>query len=508
MSSGLDVLLVNPTRAGADSYCTPPLHLMYLVRALRDASFTAEILNVHERFCRRAGVSANSEANLQVKRQVEREACDEILRTEARLIGVGAICASYEFVEKLAQELKAARPTPIILGGSLGLPLKDLWHRHTAVDYLCEGDGERLIVDLVRNLGDLDKVRQIPGLHWRTADGWQGNPPGLPADLDSIRPPDLNDVDYAFYMDIERKWVNTTLPPALRLGPKDRVWPVVFSRGCIYNCTFCFHFNRRHRRHSSAYLIEYLRRLRDDFGVTLLVTWDDLVMGNPKWFMGLCEDLARAKLGLKIYTSGGKANLITREMAEAMVRAGFVRVSFGIESGSQPILDEMQKQCTVEDNRRAVQVATQAGLFVHMNMVLGMPGETRRTLDDTHRFLVDVARECRLSSRNISFSFATGYPGTQLFDRMTEAGLVRDVREYILNVRGVGRPNPILCKLTERDLEAFLAKTSRAVTALHLASEGRHVKRLVYLAVTSRAARAAAGLVPVWIKERVLNGLK
>ncbi|MGB2797369.1 MAG: radical SAM protein [Phycisphaerae bacterium] len=508
MDRQADVLLVNPTRTGVDSYCTPPVHLMYLSRALRDAGFTARILNVHERFCKETGVSENNEANLAIKRRVEREAIEEVLRSDARLIGIGSICSSYEFTERLARELKARRRTPLVLGGSLGLPLKDLWFRHTEVDYLCEADGERVIVELVRHLDDPEKVRRIPGLHWRAGDGWRGLAPDLPADLDYIRSPDLCEIDYEFYMDIERCWVNRTLPPPLRLGDEDRVWPVVLTRGCVYNCTFCFHFNRRHRRHSISYVIDHLRRLRDEFGVTVVVTWDDLVMASPRWFMDLCAALEKAALGVRIYTSGGKANLFTRQMGEAMARANFVRVSFGIESGSQRILDEMQKKTTVEDNRNAVRWAAAAGLFVHMNMVLGMPGETRETLDETYRFLIDVVRENGLLLRNLSFAFATAYPGTQLFDRAQAAGLVPDLRQYILNVKGVGHPEPLLCRLTEDDLKVFLAKVNAKVMDMQLVREGRHLRRIANRMIRSRAASALARFVPRPLKERIGDWLR
>jgi radical SAM superfamily enzyme YgiQ (UPF0313 family) len=188
------------------------------------------------------------------------------------------------------------------------------------------------------------------------------------------------------------------------------------------------------------------------------VTWDDLVMASPKWFMELCDALADASLGIKIFSSGGKADIITEEIAKKMAKANFFRISYGIESGSQKILDEMQKNSTVEDNRRAIEVATRAGIFVHINMVLGMPSETKTTLRETYNFLVDVVKSNNLNMSNITFAFATGYPGTQLFDLMVRKGLVKDMRDYIFSVQGLATPEPILCKLTKDELEYFVFK--------------------------------------------------
>jgi radical SAM superfamily enzyme YgiQ (UPF0313 family) len=498
-----DVLLVNPTRVGLDSYCTPPLHLMYLKRALNDVGYDVQIVNVHERYNRRVGASDNYELFVGEKRKVEEEAITEILDWEARLIGIGGVCPSYEFSERLVQRLKAKKTTPIIIGGSLGLPLKESWLKNTQVDYLCEADGERLIVDLMRHLDSPETLRTIPGLYWRENDAWQGNPPDLPKDLDYIVPPRLEDIDYDFYMNVERKWVNLTLPQSLHLGPHEKVFPVVFTRGCIYDCAFCFHFSRKHRRHSIEYILEYIRRLRDDYGVTLLVTWDDLIMANPKWFMDLCDALAAANLGVRIFTSGGKANIVTAEMAQKMSKAGFIRMSFGIESGSQKILDEMRKKSTVEDNRRALQVTTKSGIFVHANIVLGMPGETRETLNETMAFLVRAARENGLSMKNISCSYATAYPGTDLYQWMVDHGRVKEERDYILNVKGVGNPDPVLCQVPRQELIDFVTRLAYQVNDAYFKARGQNFKRLTNMMIYNPFSRKLAAKVPKSIKDQL-----
>ena len=152
MKKKTDVLLVNPTRVGADSYCTPPLHLMYLKRALNDEGYSVSIVNVHEMYCKKVEAFENYERNLDIKNVIEKNAIAEILAWDAQLIGIGGVCPSYEFSEKLAIKIKSKKDVPVIVGGSLGLPLKDLWFRNTKVDYLCEADGERVIVDVMKNL--------------------------------------------------------------------------------------------------------------------------------------------------------------------------------------------------------------------------------------------------------------------------------------------------------------------------------------------------------------------
>jgi radical SAM superfamily enzyme YgiQ (UPF0313 family) len=480
---------------------------MYLSKALQDADFSTTIINVHEMYCKAIGVTQNDEFHRTEKQKVEKRAIEEIQKWKPKLIGIGSICSAYEFSEKLAIALKSQSNIPIIVGGSLGLPLKDLWYKYTQIDYICESDGERVIVDLVKNLGNHEAIQKIPGLYWRTDQGWIGNLPDLPLDLDYISPPEIQEIDYEFYMQVLIEWVNKTLPPEKQLSNKERLWPVVLTRGCIYNCTFCFHFNRKHRKHSVKYIVDYLRYLRNEFDINVVVTWDDLIMANPKWFMDLCDELATANLGIKIFTGGGKANIITEQMAKKMASANFFRVSYGIESGSQKILDQMKKSSTVEDNKKAVKVTTDAGIFVHLNMVIGMPGETKDTLKETYNFLLDVSKENHLSMKNISISYVKGYPGTQLFDYMVNKGLVNDTRDYILTVSGVGYPEPVLCNLTSEDLKKFVARVDYAVNDIHLAQQGHFIiqtiNRIVYSSFGQYIARKSPTILKIIVKKYI-----
>jgi len=506
--SVVDVILVNPTRVGIDSYCTPPLHLMYLKRALNNCGYSACIINVHEIFCKAIGKYDNFLTCLDQKQKIEDQAITDILNLEARLIGIGGVCPSYKFSERLVVAIKAKKKIPIIIGGSLGLPLKELWFKHTDVDFLCEGDGETLIVELIKNLSNSEKLHQIPGLYWRNNLTWKGNLPQLPSNLDYVITPDIRDVDYEFYMSTLKRWINATLPREHQLTETNRVWPVVLTRGCIYNCLFCFHFNRKHRCHSIKYIVDHLKNLKNEFGVDVIMTWDDLIMANPKWFMTLCDVLAENSLGIKIFSSGGKANLITEEMAIKMARANFFRISYGIESGSQEILDEMKKNASVEDNKRAIEVTTNVGIFVHINMVLGMPSETRKTLRETEDFLIDVVSRNSLNMSNISCSYATGYPGTQLFDLMIAKGLVGDLREYVFNIQGVGTPEPILCKLSKDELEYFVFRLRLRINNNYYSKRGDYVHKIANVFLYNRFSYKARRCFSYNIKNAIRKFMK
>jgi anaerobic magnesium-protoporphyrin IX monomethyl ester cyclase len=168
-------------------------------------------------------------------------------------------------------------------------------------------------------------------------------------------------------------------------------------------------------------------------------------MVDRKWLMDLSEELISQKIGLRIFTSGGKPNLVSRELLKKMHQAGFVRISYGIESGSQRILDIMKKQTTVSQNYDAVKISIEEAIFTHLNMVLGMPGENISTLCETSDFLVGLSKAGLISTKNISFSYATGYPGTELYKYMLDKKIVDDTAEYLKVQSGVGEYKYKLC---------------------------------------------------------------
>jgi radical SAM superfamily enzyme YgiQ (UPF0313 family) len=119
--------------------------------------------------------------------------------------------------------------------------------------------------------------------------------------------------------------------------------------------------------------------------------------------------------GLRLeWICNSRVDTFDLEMAEAMKRSGCWMVSFGIESGSQKILDLCQKKITLDQSRRAVATARQAGLISIGHFVLGFPGETRETLRQTLRFSREVNPDF------VEFYIATPFPGSRLFETMKE----------------------------------------------------------------------------------------
>ena len=186
------------------------------------------------------------------------------------------------------------------------------------------------------------------------------------------------------------------------------------SRGCPHRCVYCSptlrnsHGDRFRYRDADSVLEEL--SLLQGLGCTLVHFKDDVFTQNRERVVQLCEAiLAR---GERIHwTVQTRPDLVDAGLLRLMKRAGCVTVGFGVESGSQRVLDRLKKQLDVEDVRRAFAMARRAGLLTVGFFMLGNPGETEQDIRLTHRLLLEVAPDI------IQVAFFTAYPGAEVFDQ-------------------------------------------------------------------------------------------
>lgn len=161
---------------------------------------------------------------------------------------------------------------------------------------------------------------------------------------------------------------------------------MIATRGCCFNCSFCDRVTHgwKFRKRSVGNVLEEVMLLVNDYKIEHIRFVDDCIMLDRKWFKELC-------LGLKTlsitWTCLGRADLVEPELLKIMKDSGCVEIFFGFESGSQKLLDAMNKKTTVEINRQAIKNCRDAGITCCAYMMFGFPGEDAYTVDDTIGFL-------------------------------------------------------------------------------------------------------------------------
>jgi radical SAM superfamily enzyme YgiQ (UPF0313 family) len=266
---------------------------------------------------------------------------------------------------------------------------------------------------------------------------------------------------------------------------------IITARGCPGSCAYCS-VNQvggsRCRRRSVGSVIAEMRECRARYATREFAFLDDTFTFDREWVMSFCGGLEASGLGRVRWSCLTRVDRVDAELLRRMKSAGCHRVEMGIESGSQRLLDRLGKGITIEQTRRAFSLAREAGLSAFAFVMLNVPGETRESLEETRRLVMD------LSPDFLQVSFATPYPGTPLYAQCEREGTLetRDWSRYLFLNEVVMR-NPCL---PAEELLAWAAGFQRAF----------YLRPRYALSLARYAAAHPAGLFKVACS--ALNGLR
>jgi radical SAM superfamily enzyme YgiQ (UPF0313 family) len=343
----------------------------------------------------------------------------EMRRQEPDLVGMSFLSTtSYPYAKLLARQLRAADArVKLAFGGvfaTLNAQLVKL--QVPEVDFVCRGDGEQLLLDL---LDRIDDPSSVLGVTWQK-DGQVRHNPNRPLErnLDDWPFPDRESLalDFVESMPLD-------VPAVLSL---ERFTTMQTSRGCPWPCVFCDIpiFNEgKWRARSAAHVVAELKQLQaDGYGAVYFV--DDHFLLQPRRIEAICKGIEENGITIQ-WGCEGRVDSVCMQLFPAMAKAHCRTLMFGIESGSQKILDRLKKEQTLPEVQTAVENAKRAGIeIVHGFFVVGCPDETEEDMRQTFRFA------SRLRIDTFGFNRLCVYRGTPLWQEYVRRGLVSDVADW------------------------------------------------------------------------------
>ena len=272
-------------------------------------------------------------------------------------------------------------------------------------DAVATGEGETTLVDILRARAEGESLFGLPGVAFLHQGAVVRGPPRpfLP-DLDVLPLPAWDLIDLEEYLSRWKRLTGT------------RRMAVVTSRGCPFDCSWCSKptFGRSFRQRSVRSVLQELSELRKLYGVDYVRICDDVFGIQRHWTEGFMDALIARRWGLQ-FECLSRADLLRPEILPRWKEAGLRRVFLGVESGSQAMLDLMNRGTTLSQVERAAGALRTHGIGQYWFLMLGYPGETLGDLDATVRLFRRFAPE------EYSVSVAVPLPGTR-FERLVEAG--------------------------------------------------------------------------------------
>ena len=389
------ILLVNSpvSRVSPHARMSPPLGVAYLAAHLREQGHDVHVLdlNLNGYNPQRLGLALG--------------------RIKPELLGISAYTETYPNALLIAAQAKGLDPSlNVVIGGAHPSIMPEDVLGNESVDYVIVGEGEETLAELVSALGTGEDLATVRGLAWKR----DGQPvvnerrPLLQADSVGLPARDLLSLE--FYQD---------------------AFSVLTARGgCPYRCPFCSAahiWSGKHRPRSPKAVVDEIEMLVRHYGASFVFFVDDIFTLRRSWVVELLTELERLR-GAITWGCGTRVDRVDKELLRSMAAHGCTGIQFGVESGSQEILDSV-KGIAKEAAVQAVQWSVTAGIRTTCSFMVPFPEDTESTLRETFAFmgtLKDLGAE-------ILMSYTTPYPGTAFYEQAEELGLTiltRDWGEY------------------------------------------------------------------------------
>lgn len=355
------------------------------------------------------------------------------------LVGITVMAATCATALDIAHCLKATPNAPqITLGGPHATFTAHDLLAHPEIDFVVRGEGEETLAELVAHLQtERSAPQHIAGLAFRSNGRITQTPErSLTADLDTLPFPARHLLNMDSYRRADGK----------------RIATLISSRGCPYRCAYCCEsrfWRGQWRARSPENVVDELEQVLRVYSPDVVLFLDDAFTIDTERAQQVCELILSRDMQIK-WGCQSRVDRVQVDLLRKMRQAGCTTIGFGIESGSQAILEGVGRRTTLEQTRASVVLAREAGLRVLGYFMLGLPQETEATMDAT----IELAMELGLDEA--WFSIATPYPGTDLYERADEYGITLFSKDWInydftQTTCQVGdlAPDLVQCKLIE-----------------------------------------------------------
>ncbi len=411
----MKTLLINPYFSSVTKYerIALPLGLMYLASSLEKASFKVEMIDASLGRIRPIGQQWHYGYTLD-------ELMEEIKQRAPDIVGIGCFFSMrFPAVLEIAREIKKLNKNAEIIIGGIHPTIfaEQILNEHECFDYVVIGESEHSIVQLheVLHSGNFEGLGSIDGIAYRSNGSVRCNPKTtFIEDLDSLPFP-------AYHLLPVEEYMNNKV---LRWGlGANRQFSIITSRSCPNRCTFCSMFlthGPRWRSRSAENVVDEIEFLIKNNQAREISFEDDNLTFSKKRIISICNGIIDR--GLKILwntPNGVSIKHLDYEILAKMKEAGCDSVNLPIESADENMRNKIIKKHLSEAKiHEVIKACKELDLKANAYFVLGMPGETRESLENNIKLLKKVPL-----NGMIAF-FATPFPGTDLFRWVTEDNMV------------------------------------------------------------------------------------
>ncbi|MGH8550185.1 MAG: B12-binding domain-containing radical SAM protein [Methylococcales bacterium] len=434
---------------------SPSLGLLYLAAAVRERGYQTAIIE-----------SDIEDLNPD-------EVADRIVREKPDYVGITLFTVAVWQAARIARMVKKACPwIPIIVGGPhISSMSTETLERFPEFDLAVIHEGERVLPELLACLDRGDNPEQVKGILWRNNGELLKTPPA----------PTINDLDnlpmpaWDLLLDFPKRYL-----PAIFDYPRGPVATLAASRGCPFVCKFCdtSTFGAKVRANSPEMVFKMMKFLNEKFGIRHIQFVDDLFLASRIRTTALCDLIIANGLDMT-WNCTARVDTVKPGVLKRMKQAGCWEISFGLETGSNELLQQMDKAARVETSEQAVNWTHAAGIRCKGLFMLGYPGENSHTIAKTKAFVR------RLPMTTMNLSKFTPYPGSPIYRELYGTNIRKDHWEKMNGMNFIWAPEGLTIQELDFEYQNILKYFYKQQRVMHkymalAIKDPTHLKRLLH----------------------------
>lgn len=327
---------------------------------------------------------------------------EQLTAFQPAAVGIGSVTMNFYEAQRILHDVKDINPEIITMMGGphVSFTAEDTLRRYPEIDLIISGEAEETIGELTPVLKNRNKWHSICGIAYRQKNEIViTGKRNFIADIDSISPPARH------------------LLPVSRYRALGFPVSMITGRGCPNSCIFCLGrrmVGSKIRRRRIKDVLEEMEQITQ-LGFERINIADDLFASDKERVKEICSGIRERSLKFT-WSAFARVDTVDQEMLEAMAQAGCDSISFGVESGNPEMLKRIKKGIKLEQVQKAVRICRQAGMIAHASFIVGLPGETKKTLAQTAEFAehLDIL---------YGYHFLAPFPGTTVREKIRQYDL-------------------------------------------------------------------------------------
>jgi len=394
----------------------PPLGLAYIASAIEQAGYKIKVIDA-------VGEAINTikpykpRPDLMVQGLNTDDIVNQI-NSDDLIVGISCMFSTlWPITRDIISEIKKQYPSIMILIGgehSTAVPLSVL--NTSPVDFVIKGEGEETIINLLKAYPNMNEIRKLNGVAYKINDVFFDN--GL-----SIRNREIDKISWpAWHLFPIENYIDNHQINGVNMG---RSMPLLPTRGCPYQCTFCSSpdmWTTRYVTRSPVDVVNEMVFYINKYNISNFDFQDLTAVVKRSWAVDFCNEIIRRDLNITWQMpSGTRSEVFDTEVADLLYKSGCRALAFAPESGSVEMLKIIKKQVDLDHLIDAAKISVKRGFSVSCFFVIGFPEETKSTLYESMKLIRKLAF---YGISDVAVSKFIPYPGSELFKQLQNSGQI------------------------------------------------------------------------------------